>query len=188
MLGGELEESGQRVQTSRAPPSRVRRPAGETPPSGPLPLHRDLEGAPGPNTLCVPTTSPPQPRARNTEGRLTSPAPAARPPARVQERPPIHGLAGDMRSCRRSKGTRLLLRKTTFCRLQLSHPTSLPSLPLPRETVSSSPTAETRRAAPAVTKLPGDDISHQVGPKSKHQERRTEVKIHGDSRRESIFS
>ena len=36
---------------------------------------------------------------------------------------------------------------------------------------------------PAVSKLPGADISHQLGPKSKHQERRTEVKIHGDSRR-----
>ncbi|XDA88427.1 hypothetical protein R6Z07_018387 [Ovis aries] len=69
-----------------------------------------------------------------------------------------------MRSCRRSersRRTRLLLRKTPFCHLQLSHPTSLPSLPLPRETVSSSPTAETRRAVPAVSKLPGADISHQ---------------------------
>ena len=36
---------------------------------------------------------------------------------------------------------------------------------------------------PTLSKLPGADISHQLGPKSKHQERRTEVKIHGDSRR-----
>ena len=90
-----------------------------------------------------------------------------------------------MRSCRRSKGTRLLLRKTTFCRLQLSHPTSLPSLPLPRETVSSSPTSETRRAVSAFSKLPGADTSHQLGSKSKHQGR-TEVKIHGDSQRVSF--
>ena len=36
---------------------------------------------------------------------------------------------------------------------------------------------------PVVSKLPAADTSHQLGPKSKHQERRTEVKIHGDSRR-----
>ena len=36
---------------------------------------------------------------------------------------------------------------------------------------------------PVVSKLPAADTSHQLGPKSKHQERRTEVKIHGDSQR-----
>ena len=43
-----MEQSGQRVQTFRAPPSRVRQPAEETQPSRPLPPDPDLEGAPGP--------------------------------------------------------------------------------------------------------------------------------------------
>ena len=144
-------------------------------------------GRPGPPGLC------PRPRSRRSPGAET---PSARlPPAhRSREpgfrRPPAgpcpgassrsrarwrHALLQAIRALQ--KGTRLLLRKSPFCRLQLSHPTSLPSLPLPRETVSSSPTAETRRAVPVVSKLPAADTSHQLGPKSKHQERRTEVKI-----------
>ena len=73
VLGGELEQSGQRVQTFRAPPSRVRRPAEETWPSRPLP--------PEPRSRRSPATGLPEPRARNTEGCPASPAPAAHPPA-----------------------------------------------------------------------------------------------------------
>ena len=72
----------------------------------PLPPNTDLEGALGRNTLSAPVTGPPAPRARNTGGRSASLAPAAGPPARVQALPPVHGLAGDMHSCRRSERSR----------------------------------------------------------------------------------
>ena len=176
-----MEESGQRVQTSRAPPSRVRQPAGETRPSRPLHPDPDLEGAPGPKHPLRARHRPTgaaSPKHRGAPGEPGSrrqpaglcPGASSRPQARKR-----HALLQAIQALQ--KGTRLLPRKTPFSRLQLSHPTSLPSLPLPRETVSSSPTAETRRAVPAVSKLPAADTSHQLGPKSKHQERRTEVKI-----------
>ena len=118
----------------------------------PLPPNTDLEGALGPKhslrALHRPTSAesrkhrgaPGEPSSRR---RLAGPCPGAssRPWARRK-----HALLQVIRALQ--KGTRLLLRKTPFCRLQLSQPTSLPSLPLPRETVSSSPTAETRRARP----------------------------------------
>ena len=138
VLGGELEQSGQRVQTFRAPPSRVRRPAEETWPSRPLPPEPRSRRSPGAETPSA--RPPPAYQSHEPETpRGARPArlpPPTRQPAPVQAHPPVHGLTGDMRSSRRSigalqKGTRLLLRQTPFCCLQLSHPTSLPSLPLP---------------------------------------------------------
>ena len=128
VLGGELQESGQRVQTSRAPPSRA------LPASAPNP---DLEGALGPKhslrALHRPTSAesrkhrgaPGEPSSRR---RLAGPCPGAssRPWARRK-----HALLQVIRALQ--KGTRLLLRKTPFCRLQLSQPTSIPvPSPAPR--------------------------------------------------------
>ena len=191
VLGGELEESGQRVQTSRAPPSWVRRPAGETWPSWSLPPDPDPEGAQGPKhplrTRHKPT-GPASPKHRGPPSEPGSRRPPAGPCPGTSSHPPAlrrHALLQAIRGLQ--KGTRLLLRKTPFCSLQLFHPTSLPSLPLPQETVSPSPTRRDQKSRAAVSKLPGADTSQQLDPKSKHQER-TEVKIHGNSRRESTFS
>ena len=86
MLGEELEESGQRVQTSRAAPSRVKRPAGETRPSRPLSPDPDLGGALGPkHPLCVhhqPTGAASEPETPRGPQRARLPPPALRPVSR----------------------------------------------------------------------------------------------------------
>ena len=106
------------LPASAAGPRSRRSPGAETPSARPPPAYQSHE--------------PETPRGARP-ARLPPPT---RQPAPVQAHPPVHGLTGDMRSSRRSigalqKGTRLLLRQTPFCCLQLSHPTSLPSLPLP---------------------------------------------------------
>ena len=90
--------------------------------------------AAGPRSRRSPATGLPEPRARNTEGHPASPAPATHQPAGpcpgASSRPRArrrHGLLQAIRALQ--KGTHLLLRKTPFCRLQLSHPTSLPLCP-----------------------------------------------------------
>ena len=86
MLGRELEESGQRVQTSRAPPSRVRRLARETRPSRHLSRDPDLEGAPGPkHPLCAhhrPPGAASEPETPRGARRAWLPPPARQPMSR----------------------------------------------------------------------------------------------------------
>ena len=85
VLGGEYEESSQRVQTSRAPPSRVRWPAGgdpALPASAPGPRSRRSPGAEKP-----PARPPPAPRSREPKTprgarRAQLPPPAHRPVSR----------------------------------------------------------------------------------------------------------
>ena len=129
VLGGELEESGQRVQTSRAPPSRVRRPA-----SAPEHRSRRSPGAKHSLRACHRPTSAASPKHRGALGepgsrrRPAGPCPGAssRPWARRR-----HALLQAIGALQ--KGRRLLLRKTPFCRLQLSQPTSIPvPSPAPR--------------------------------------------------------
>ena len=80
VLGGELEEPGQRVQTSRAPPSRVRQPAGASQPSWPLsPDPENLEGAPGPKH---PPARPPRPETPRGAPWAQLPPPDRQPVSR----------------------------------------------------------------------------------------------------------
>ena len=106
---------------------------GETRPSRPLPPDPDLEGAPGPKNPLRAHHQPPgaaSPKHRGAPGEPSSrrqptgrcPGASSRPRARRR-----HGLLQAIRALQ--KGTHLLLRKTPFCRLQLSHPTSLPLCP-----------------------------------------------------------
>lgn len=150
-VGRELEQSVQRVQTFRAPPSRVRRPTGETQPSRPLPA--------GPRSRRSPATSLQSCEAETPRHPASQLPPPASQPGPVSARPPSTRLAetcAPRASIRRAlqKGTRLLLdRSPSAACNSLIQPASHP-FPCPEDCLTSSYTsaAQTRRAVPAVSK------------------------------------
>lgn len=175
-VGRELEESGQRVQTSRTPPSRVRQPAQETRPSQPLPRTQIYKEPRSRHSLSRTMPAGPQAEAPSSARRARLRRQPGRPVFRSvlpsTELPEPCSPAADPSApgdacCRKTP--------SATCNSSSNQP---PSLPCP-ERLSPLISAETRRAVSPVSKLL-NDIQPPVRFQNKHQER-TEVKIHGDS-------